>query len=58
MLGASYGFSKAQARKWIKILRPALPGSLQGLQLLSQRKGNQFTQVLTPLKSGSIPINF
>lgn len=50
MLGASYGFSQAQASRWIKILRPVLQDSLKSLQLLPQRKGSQVAQVLTRLK--------
>jgi len=51
MLGASYGFSQAQASRWIKILRPILQDSLKSLQLLPQRKGSQVAQVLIRLKA-------
>lgn len=47
MMAASFGFSQSQASKWQKILAPLLHDSLDHLDVLPTRDGQQVASILT-----------
>jgi len=49
VIAASFGFSKSQANKWYKILRPLVFDTLKTLHLLPTKEGHKVIQILTKL---------
>ena len=54
MIAASFGFSKSQANKWYKILRPLVFDTLKTLHLLPTKEGHKVIQILTKLNKTSV----